>query len=439
MNKVSIVKKQKLKMWQIILIALVLGMIFGIFLSALGGTEVGWIAGICDLMSFLGNVFIRLIRMVVVPLVFFSIVAAIVDLKNIRELRNIGVKTVLFFTLTSAVAITIGLILSNIIKPGYGLTLEGVNADTITVNQLPSIYDTLLDIIPLNIGESFANGTMMQIIFFSVFLGIAILLLGPRGEKAGNAFKTGASIMYKIIDIIVYYIPVGVFALMANAMAVYGTSVFGNIFKFILTDYLSALLQVLIVYIPLLIFVAKVNPFKFLAVAFETWLVAFSTCTSSASLPVSMKNAQNKLGISKDISSFVLPFGATANMDGTGIFFGIIVVFAAQIAGVQLTVTQMVMLVLQATLLSVGCAAVPQIGLVIGTTMIISMGLPVEVVGLVTGIYRIIDQIHTATNATGDLVIATCIAQTEGQLDREIFERDHTNYEQALELDSVNT
>jgi Na+/H+-dicarboxylate symporter len=389
-------------------------------------------------LTLAGNVFIRLIRMVIVPLVFFSIVAAIVDLKNIKELRNIGVKTILMFTFTSAVAITIGLVLSNIIKPGYGLTLEGVDINSIQVQELPSIYDTLLDIIPLNICESFTNGTMMQIIFFSFFLGIAILLLGKRGEKVGRVFKTGADIMYKIIDIIIFYIPIGVFALMTHAMAVYGASVFGNIFKFILTDYLSALLQVLLVYITLLIFVAKVNPIKFLSIASETWLVAFSTCTSSASLPVSMRNAQNKLGVSKDVASFVLPFGATANMDGTGIFFGIIVMFAAQIAGVQLSVTQMVMLVLQATLLSIGCAAVPQIGLVIGTTMIISMGLPVEVVGLVTGIYRIIDQIHTATNATGDLVIATCIAHTEGQLDREILESDNLNYEQTSERESIN-
>lgn len=224
--------------------------------------------------------------------------------------------------------------------------------------------------------------------------------------------------MYKIIDIIVLYIPVGVFGLMTNAMATYGTSILGNIFKFILTDYLSAITHSLIVYVPLLLFVAKVNPIKYLKVAFESWLVAFSTCTSMASLPVSMKNAKEKLGIPEETASFVLPFGATANMDGTGIFFGLIVVFAAQVAGVQLTIGQMASLVFQATFLSVGCAAVPQIGLVIGTTMITSMGLPVEVIGLVTGIYRIIDQIHTATNATGDLVVAACVASTEGTLDR---------------------
>lgn len=260
---------------------------------------------------------------------------------------------------------------------------------------------------------------IVPFIVFSIFVAVAMMLMGKKAEKAEKAFKLGADIMYRIIDIVVYYIPVGVFGLMVNAMATYGTSILGNIFKFIVTDYASALTHTLIVYVPLLIFVAKVNPIKYLKVAFESWLVAFSTCTSMAALPVSMKNAKEKLGIPEETASFVLPFGATANMDGTGIFFGIVVVFAAQVAGVDLTIGQMASLVLQATLLSIGCAAVPQIGLVIGTTMITSMGLPLEVIGLVTGIYRIIDQIHTATNSTGDLVVAACVASTEGTLDHQ--------------------
>ncbi len=410
-------KTHKLKMWQIIMISLVAGIAVGLGMSFMGGRDVAWIAAVCDFMSFLGNVFIRLIRMVIVPLVFFSIVSAMAELKDLKRLRSIGLKTILMFTITTALALTIGLVWVNIIRPGDGIVLTEA-VDTVNVAEMPGIYDTLLDLIPLNVFEAFTNGSMLQIIVFSIFVAVALMLLGDKAEKAERAFKMGATIMYKIIDIIVLYIPVGVFGLMTNAMATYGTSILGNIFKFILTDYLSAFTHLLIVYVPLLLFVAKVNPIKYLKVAFESWLVAFSTCTSMASLPVSMKNAKEKLGIPEETASFVLPFGATANMDGTGIFFGLIVVFAAQVAGVQLTIGQMASLVLQATLLSVGCAAVPQIGLVIGTTMITSMGLPVEVIGLVTGIYRIIDQIHTATNATGDLVVAACVASTEGTLDR---------------------
>jgi len=417
-------RKRKLKNYQLVFISLILGTAFGLILSKAGGKDVAWIAHVTEFCSFLGTVFIRLIRMIVVPLVFFSITAAVLELKDIKQLRRIGIRTFVLFTVTSGIAIAIGITLAYIIKPGKGIVLKNVTNE-ITVSELPSIYDTLLDIIPLNIFESFTNGSMLQIIFFSILLGIAIILLGKEGKKVEQAFKTGANIMYKIIDIIVLYIPIGVFGLMVDSMATYGTSVLGNIFKFILTDYLAAIIQVLIIYIPMLIFIAKVNPIKYLRVVFESWLVAFSTCTSMAALPVSMKNAKEKLGIPNEIASFVLPFGATANMDGTGIFFGIVVVFAAQVAGVELTFLQLISLVIQATLLSIGCAAVPQVGLVIGTTMIVSMGLPVEVVGLITGIYRIVDQIHTATNSTSDLVVAGCVASMEGTLDRSYLDNNN--------------
>lgn len=417
-------RKRKLKNYQLVFISLILGTAFGLILSKAGGKDVAWIAHVTEFCSFLGTVFIRLIRMIVVPLVFFSITAAVLELKDIKQLRRIGIRNFVLFTVTSGIAIAIGITLAYIIKPGKGIVLKNVTNE-ITVSELPSIYDTLLDIIPLNIFESFTNGSMLQIIFFSILLGIAIILLGKEGKKVEQAFKTGANIMYKIIDIIVLYIPIGVFGLMVDSMATYGTSVLGNIFKFILTDYLAAIIQVLIIYIPMLIFIAKVNPIKYLRVVFESWLVAFSTCTSMAALPVSMKNAKEKLGIPNEIASFVLPFGATANMDGTGIFFGIVVVFAAQVAGVELTFMQLISLVIQATLLSIGCAAVPQVGLVIGTTMIVSMGLPVEVVGLITGIYRIVDQIHTATNSTSDLVVAGCVASMEGTLDRSYLDNNN--------------
>lgn len=417
-------KKRKLKNYQLVFMSLILGTIFGLILSKAGGKDVAWIAYITDFCSFLGNIFIRLIRMIVVPLVFFSITAAVLELKDLKQLKRIGIKTFLLFSVTSAIAIAIGITLAYIIKPGQGIVLETA-ASEISVAELPGIYDTLLDIIPLNIFEAFTKGSMLQIIFFSIMLGIAIILLGEQGKKVEQAFKTGANIMYKIIDIIVLYIPIGVFGLMTDSMATYGTSVLGTIFKFIFTEYLAAFLQILIIYIPLLIFIAKVNPIKYLKVVFESWLVGFSTCASMAALPVSMKNAKEKLGIPNEVASFVLPFGATANMDGTGIFFGVVVIFAAQFAGVELSFMQILSLILEATLLSIGCAAVPQVGLVIGTTMLVSMGLPVEVVGLITGIYRILDQIHTATNTSGDLVVAGCVASLEGSLDRSYYEKDN--------------
>lgn len=419
-----------MKMYQKIFIGLILGCLVGFLLSFMGSSEVAWINSAMNLFSFLGNIFIRLIKMVVVPLVFFSIVSAIGNLKDIKRLKSIGIKTMVIFAATSACAIIIGLLTASVIKPGIGVDIAGA-VNTIEVKELPSFYDSILDMIPSNIVESMANAKMLQIIVFSIFLGAALLLMGEKSEEAINVFEKGASIMYKIVDIIILYTPIGVFGLMANATAKYGISILGNIFKFIATDYLASGIQISIVYTLMLIFIAKVNPLRFFRKAFETWIIAFSTCTSMASLPVSMRIAKKDIGIPDSTASFVLPLGATANMDGTAIFLGIIVLFAAQACGIDLTLTQLVMLVVQATLLSIGCAAVPQVGLLIGITMLTSMGLPAEVIGLVTGIYRIIDQAHTSTNALGDLVVATSVSGSDGTLDRGVFNNNEVKLQEA--------
>ncbi len=412
---------KNLKMWQKIFICLITGIILGIGLSYLGGTDVPWIAKVCAFCEFLGNIFIRLIKMVVVPLVLCSIVSAVAELKDLKRLRSIGVKTLVMFSITSAAAITIGVCMAYIIKPGVGINLKGVTS-TITVAETSGVYQTILDMIPTNIFEALTSGNMLQIIVFAIFVGIALILLGEKGEKVQIVFKTGADVIYKVVDIIILFTPIAVFGLMTNAMGVNGVAVLGNIMKFICTHYIAAICQVAFIYVPLLVFVAKVNPFKFFKVAFESWLLGFSTCASMAVLPVSLKNATKRMGIPNETASFILPFGATANMDGTGIFLGIVVVFASQIAGVELTFSQLFALIIEATLLSIGCAAVPQMGLVIATSMITNMGLPVAVIGLVTGIYRMIDQMNTATNSSGDLVVATCVSASEGILDRSVYE-----------------
>ena len=416
-------KKIKFKSYHKIFIGLILGCIVGAIFSGMGGKDIELINQIAIFSEFLGNVFIRLIRMSVVPIVFFSISTAVINLKDIRKLKSIGIKTMMMFTLTTACAISIGLVMAYIIKPGVGIDIAGIS-NTVEVKELPGFYETMLDMIPLNIFESLTNGSMLQIIVFAIFVGSAVMLLGEKGKKAAEALEIGNDIVFKIVDIVILYTPIGVFGLMTNVMITYGAAILGNIFKFLLTDYLAAGTHIVIVYSCLLIFVAKVNPLKFFKKAFEAWLIAFSTCTSMAALPVSMKIAKNKIGVPDETASFVLPLGATANMDGTAIFLGILVIFASQVAGVELSMGQLASIVLQATLLSIGCAAVPQVGLLIGISMITTMGLPVEVVGLVTGIYRIIDQANTSTNVMGDLVVATSIAGSNGTLNREIFENE---------------
>lgn len=407
-----------------IFIALFAGIAFGYVLNFMGGVENEIINGyVLPFFQFIGDLFIKLIKMIVVPLVFFCIIDAALSLGDIKKLRSIGVKTIIWFLATGGISATIGLILANIIKPGRGLQL-GTAETAMEVKELPGIYQTLLDLIPSNPFQALTSGEMIQIIVFSLFLGFAIISIGKEAQQLCDIISLCSRTMFKVIDMILGIIPYGVFSLMTVALAKYGVAIFGPVLKFILTDYLACIIMSTVGYGIFLTVIGKVNPMKFWRKAFEPWMIAFSTCTSSAALPVSMEVAPKKMGVPRDIASFVLPLGCTAQMNGTCAYFGIVVLFAAQLYGVELSIQQQIMLVVQATFLSVGCAATPQIGLVISLTLMTQMGLPLDAYALVAGIYRIIDQIHTSTNSVGDLVASVCISQMEGELDHEIFNQE---------------
>lgn len=407
-----------------IFIALFAGIAFGYVLNFMGGVENEIINGyVLPFFQFIGDLFIKLIKMIVVPLVFFCIIDAALSLGDIKKLRSIGIKTIIWFLATGAISATIGLILANIIKPGRGLQL-GTAETAMEVKELPGIYQTLLDLIPSNPFQALTSGEMMQIIVFSLFLGFAIISIGKEAQQLCDIISLCSRTMFKVIDMILGIIPYGVFSLMTVALAKYGVAIFGPVLKFILTDYLACIIMSTVGYGIFLTVIGKVNPMKFWRKAFEPWMIAFSTCTSSAALPVSMEVAPKKMGVPRDIASFVLPLGCTAQMNGTCAYFGIVVLFAAQLYGVELSIQQQIMLVVQATFLSVGCAATPQIGLVISLTLMTQMGLPLDAYALVAGIYRIIDQIHTSTNSVGDRVASVCISQMEGELDHEIFNQE---------------
>ena len=417
-------EKKETPLYVKIFIALFAGIAFGYVLNFMGGVENEIINGyVLPFFQFIGDLFIKLIKMIVVPLVFFCIIDAALSLGDIKKLRSIGVKTIIWFLATGGISATIGLILANIIKPGHGLQL-GTAETAMEVKELPGIYQTLLDLIPSNPFQALTSGEMMQIIVFSLFLGFAIISIGKEAQPLCDIISLCSRTMFKVIDMILGIIPYGVFSLMTVALAKYGVAIFGPVLKFILTDYLACITMSIVGYSIFLSVIGKVNPMKFWRKAFEPWMIAFSTCTSSAALPVSMEVAPKKMGVPRDIASFVLPLGCTAQMNGTSAYFGIVVLFAAQLYGVELSIQQQIMLVVQATFLSVGCAATPQIGLVISLTLMTQMGLPLDAYALVAGIYRIIDQIHTSTNSVGDLVASVCISQMEGELDHEIFNQE---------------
>jgi Na+/H+-dicarboxylate symporter len=424
-KKISLIKK--------IFIGLFLGIIVGYGLNSLGGKEDLFINGyIFPFLTFIGDLFIRCIRMVVVPLVFFCIIDAAVSLGDIKKLRTIGLKTIAFFLVSGMIAATVGLIIVNIVKPGIGIDFGNI-AQEIKVTPLPGPYKTILEMIPINPFSSLAAGEMLPVIVFSLIFGISLIALGKRGKIVADTVKTIADAMFHMITMILGIIPYGVFALMAVALGTYGLEIFGPVLKFIFVDYLANFIMVAGIYSLFLIFIARVDVRTFWRHAFEPWLLAFSSCTTNAALPRSMKAAP-RLGVPRDISNFVLPLGATANMNGTCIYFGVIVVFAAQLYGIELSIGQQVLAAATATLLSVGCAATPQIGLVISMTLLTSLGFPLDAIALVAGIYRIVDQAHTSTNASGDLVTAVCIASMQGVLDREQCKRAATMTQSEREI-----
>lgn len=414
-------EKKKMKLHVKIFIALFAGIAFGYILNFMGGPEDPIVGGyIMPFLQFLGDMFIRLIRMIVVPLVFFTIMDAALSLGDTKKLRSIGLKTVAWFLATGMLSGLIGVVVVNLIQPGSGFQL-GTAESQMQVKELPGIYQTLIDLVPLNPFAALTSGEMMQIIVFSLFVGVAMITIGEKTEPLAKLVNLASGVMFKIVEFVMEIIPYGVFGLMSVALARYGLAIFGPVAKFILTDYLANFIIVAGLYSALLIFVARVSPIMFWKKAFEPWLIAFSACTSAAALPVAMEITPNRLGVSKQVSNFVLPLGCTAQMNGTCTFFPIIVLFAAQLYGIELSIGQQILLCVQATMLSVGCAATPQIGLVISLTLLTQMGLPLEAYALVAGIYRIIDQAHTSTNASGDVVASVCIAAMEGELDRDVF------------------
>ena len=363
-------EKKSMPLFVKIFIALFAGIVFGYVLNFMGGVDNPVINDyILPFLQFLGDLFIRLIKMVVVPLVFFCIIDAALSLGDIKKLRSVGVKTIVWFLATGMVAAGIGLVWVNLIRPGEGLQLGAIEGEEVTVSELPGVYETILDLFPENPFASLTEGDMMPIIVFSLFVGFAIIALGETAKPLAGIISNLAQVMFKIVDVVIGIIPVGVFGLMSVTMAKYGVAIFGPVLKFIVTDYLTAITVSVVVYSLLLKLLGHVDPIMFWRKAFDSWLVAFSTCTSSAALPLSMDIAPNRMGCPKDVSNFVLPLGCTAQMNGTCGYFAVVILFSAQLYGVELSLQQQILLCVQATFLSVGCAATPQIGLVISLTL----------------------------------------------------------------------
>ncbi|WP_339213698.1 dicarboxylate/amino acid:cation symporter [Ornithinibacillus sp. FSL M8-0202] len=389
-------------LWQL-LAAFVLAIIVGLLL----GDRAAYVQP-------LGDLFLRLIRFIIVPLILATIIVGVTSAGSMKKLGRLGGKTISFYLVTSFFAITIGLIVALLLSPGTGVDVS-LNEENIPSGETQSVMDTLLNIIPTNPIESLATANILQIIFFAIFLGLGITLAGDKAAPVQRFFDGLAEVMYKITAVVMKLVPLGVFGLLAPIVGQYGLDVLMPLMKLIIAILIASVLHIVVIYSIALKTLGKMSPLQFLKGILPAVTVAFTTCSSSGTLPVTMKNTQENLGVSKETSSFVLPLGATINMDGTAIYQGIAVMFTAQYFGQSLSIGQLLIVALVATLASIGAAGVPGAGMVMLTMTLAAVNLPLEAIALIAGIDRILDMIRTAVNVMGDATASVVVDQSENK------------------------
>lgn len=382
---------KKLKLTTKIFIALIIGVVIGLILQ---DNE-----NIALLFQPLGDIYIRLITLIMIPLVFSSLLLGVSNVSNLKKVGKIGIYTIIFFMGTTIIAVIIGLILSNLIQPGIGLDLipDIASSDT----EFPSVIDTIINIFPKNVVQPLLEVNMLQVIFLSLLFGVGIVKTGKKGEQLRNVFESLYEVSLNITQIVMQFTPIGVIGLIVPVVATNGLEVLLPLSKVILTFYLAAFIQIAITYS---LSVKLLSGFKlkdFFKAILPAQLVGFTTCSSAATLPVTL-NAMEELKINKEVAGFVLPLGATINMDGNALYQGITALFIAQVYGLELSVTMQMTVVVVGTLASIGAAGVPGAGMIILSMVLSSVGLPLEGVAIVAGIDRILDMGRTLVNITGD-------------------------------------
>jgi Na+/H+-dicarboxylate symporter len=402
-------------LWKRVFVALLLGIFLGQFWPA-AGLSIDWI----------GDVFIRLIRMLVIPLVFTSLVAGIVGLDDIRKLGTIGLMTMGVYLLTTLIAIGIGVTLATLVEPGIGVDFGGSEA---MVLQAPmSLEERLLAIIPLNPVAAMAEGDVLPVIFFALIFGIGLLMAGEKGELAGKVFQSLMDGVLQLTHVVMELAPFGVLALIATAIAERGLASMASILQLAVLVYVGCLLHVFVVQVGLVRLFTGLSARKFMKGIVDAQVVAFSSALSSATLPVTMTVARENLGIKPSVAGSVLPLGVTVNMDGTALYVGILAVFGAQAFGVELGLPDYLLITLTTTLVSIGAASVPSAVLFLIATVYSGIGMTPEQTALIVGFIlpfdRFLDMIRTMVNVTGDLTAATIVAKRTGEIDLEIFERE---------------
>jgi Na+/H+-dicarboxylate symporter len=411
-----------------ILMGMVLGLVVGVAWWFIKNHEIlsAGLVAFMDAFVFngvinvLGKIFVASLKLLVVPLVLVSLICGVASLSNSNaNLGRISIKTILFYLLTTCMAISLAMLMAAITRPGIGANLEATNAYSVAESK--PFVEVVIDIFPTNPFASFTEGNMLQIIVFAVLIGLALTKAGNAGERILATFRDWDEVIMKLVMMMMHFAPIGVFCLIAKIFAEQGLDILGGVAMYFLTVAGVLVLHAMVVYPILLKFLSGLSPFIFLRKMRETQMFAFSTASSNATIPVSLATCEKRLGCNESVAAFTIPLGATINMDGTSIMQGVATVFIAQAFGVDMTMLDYVTVVVMATLASIGTAGVPGVGLIMLTMVLNQVGLPVEGIALIIGVDRLLDMVRTAVNITGDCVVTCIVAKTEGEMNLEVY------------------
>jgi len=395
------------------------GLGVGLLLNWIGVS--GWIETfvVDGLLHVGGSIFLASLKLLVVPLVFVSLVCGTAALDDVAKLGRVGAKTMGLYLMTTAVAVSLALIAATIVQPGAGFELT--SDASFEAQQSPSLADVFIDLFPSNPVRAMADGNMLQIIVFAGLFGLALTLSGEPGKRLLKIFDDLNSVIMQLVMLLMIAAPYGVFCLIAKVFALQGFAAMAPLLKYFLLVLGVLVLHALVTYSSLLRLLAGLSPITFFRKMRDPIALAFSTASSNATLPVTLETVEHKMGVRNSIASFTIPLGATVNMDGTAIMQGVATGFIAQAYGIDLSPMDYLMVVVTATLASIGTAGVPGVGLIMLAMVLRQVNLPVEGIGLILGVDRLLDMVRTAVNVSGDAAVSCVVASSEGQLSREAF------------------
>ena len=418
-----------------VLVGVFLGILLGLFINLSGlNSQDGWInTYIVDGLFFvIGKMFVNGLKMLVVPLVFFSLICGVCGIGNLSTLGRVGGKSFLLYMMTTAIAIAVAISLAVSVGLGEGMKFE--EATSFTAKETPPLSEVIINIVPSNPIQAMANGDMLPLIFFSILVGISMLMLGEKSTPFVKGAEIANEIMMKMVTIVMAIAPYAVFALIAKSVAELGLELLIQLAAYVAVLVSALLIHLLFTLMIVLKLFSGLSPMIFLRKIKSAQVFAFSTASSNATIPVTLRTVTKRLGVDNAVASFTVPFGATINMDGTAIMQGVATVFIANIYGLELGVTGYLTVILMSVLASVGTAGVPGVGLIMLSMVFTQVGLPVEGIGLILGVDRLMDMIRTAVNVSGDAVVSSIVAKSEGSLDRGVYDDSMAGVEDAESL-----